>query len=68
MDADLQHPPEVLADLSSTPRESAGADIVCATRFARGGGSRDGLGAARDVISKSFTTFARRPFPRRLQA
>ncbi|HEV7688785.1 MAG TPA: glycosyltransferase family 2 protein, partial [Acidimicrobiia bacterium] len=28
---------------------------------------RDGLGAARDVISKSFTTFARRAFPHRLQ-
>src|SRR5438105_2380620 len=52
MDADLQHPPEVLADLFATG-ESAGADIVCATRNATGGG-RDGLGAARDVISKSF--------------
>ena len=31
MDADLQHPPEVLADLFATG-QSAGADIVCATR------------------------------------
>ena len=31
------------------------------------GGGRDGLGAARDVISKSFTVFARRAFPRRLR-
>ena len=65
MDADLQHPPEVVADLFATG-ESAGADIVCATRNVNGGG-RDGLGAARDVISKSFTTFARRVFPRRLR-
>jgi len=65
MDADLQHPPEVLADLFATG-ESAGADIVCATRNVSGGG-RDGLGAARDVISKSFTTFARRAFPLRLR-
>jgi glycosyltransferase involved in cell wall biosynthesis len=65
MDADLQHPPEVLADLFA--RGSAdGADIVCATRNV-GGGARDGLGAARDLISKSFTTFARRAFPRRLR-
>jgi dolichol-phosphate mannosyltransferase len=64
MDGDLQHPPEVLADLFATG-ESAGADIVCATRNVDGGG-RDGLGAARDVISKSFAGFARRAFPRRL--
>ena len=65
MDADLQHPPEVLAELHATAG-SAGADIVCATRNV-GGGARDGLGAARDVISKSFTTVARQAFPRRLR-
>jgi dolichol-phosphate mannosyltransferase len=65
MDADLQHPPEVLADLFTTAG-SAGADIVCATRNV-GGGRRDGLGAARDLISKSFTTVARQAFPRRLR-
>jgi glycosyltransferase involved in cell wall biosynthesis len=65
MDADLQHPPEVLADLLAAGR-SAGVDIVCATRNA-GGGGRDGFGAARDVISRSFTTFAQRAFPVRLR-
>jgi dolichol-phosphate mannosyltransferase len=65
MDADLQHPPEVLADLYATAR-SDGADIVCATRNGHGG-NRDGLGAARDLISRSFTAFARRAFPRRLR-
>ena len=65
MDADLQHPPEVLAELFATA-ESAGVDIVCASRNV-GGGGRDGLGAARDLISKSFTTFARQAFPRRLR-
>jgi dolichol-phosphate mannosyltransferase len=64
MDADLQHPPEMLADLFAATRSEC-ADIVCATRNV-GGGARDGLGAARDLISKSFTTFARRAFPRRL--
>jgi dolichol-phosphate mannosyltransferase len=64
MDADLQHPPEVVAELFATGE--AGVDIVCATRNVSDGG-RDGLGAARDVISKSFTTFARRAFPRRLR-
>lgn len=63
MDADLQHPPEVLAALLATG-ESGPADIVCATRNA--GGGRAGLNAARDLISKSFTAFARRAFPRRL--
>jgi len=65
MDADLQHPPEVLPELFATA-ESAGVDIVCASRNV-GGGGRDGLGAARDLISKSFTTFARQAFPRRLR-
>ena len=65
MDADLPHPPEVLADLFAAG-EAAPADIVCATRNVTGGG-RDGLGATRDLISKSFTTFARRAFPRRLR-
>jgi dolichol-phosphate mannosyltransferase len=65
MDADLQHPPEVLADLFAAT-ESDRADIVCASRNV-GGGGRDGLGAARDLISKSFTTVARQAFPRRLR-
>ncbi len=64
MDADLQHPPEVLADLLATG-ESAPADIVCATRNV--GGNRAGLNAARDLISRTFTAFARRVFPRRLR-
>jgi dolichol-phosphate mannosyltransferase len=65
MDADLQHPPEVLADLLAEG-ESACADIVCATRN-RCGGDRAGLGAARDVISRSFAASARRAVPRRLR-
>ncbi|HET9771476.1 MAG TPA: polyprenol monophosphomannose synthase [Acidimicrobiia bacterium] len=64
MDADLQHPPEVLADLLATG-EQGRADIVCATRNVDGG--RAGLNAARDLISRSFTACARRVFPRRLR-
>lgn len=64
MDADLQHPPELLAALYATAQRGA-ADVVCATRNV-GAGGRAGLGAARDLISKSCTSFARQAFPRRL--
>jgi dolichol-phosphate mannosyltransferase len=64
MDADLQHPPEVLVDLLATG-EAGPADLVCATRNVDGG--RAGLNAARDLISRSFSAVARRVFPRRLR-
>ena len=41
MDADLQHPPEVLAELYSTAGDRH-VDIVCATRNVAGG-DRAGL-------------------------
>jgi dolichol-phosphate mannosyltransferase len=40
MDADLQHPPEILTELLTTIRHS-GADIAIASRTAEGGGSRN---------------------------
>jgi dolichol-phosphate mannosyltransferase len=64
MDADLQHPPEVLADLHETARRRD-VDIVCATRNVDGG-DRAGLSGLRDVISRAFTGLARLAFPRRL--
>jgi len=49
MDADLQHPPEVIPKLL---REiDSGADMVIASRYARGG-SLQNWGATRRVISK----------------
>jgi dolichol-phosphate mannosyltransferase len=41
MDADLQHPPEVLPEIIAAGLRD-GADLVVGTRY-RGGGSRDGL-------------------------
>lgn len=49
MDADLQHPPEVLPDLLKAME--GGADIAFASRYVPGGGS-DGFAFSRQVISK----------------
>jgi dolichol-phosphate mannosyltransferase len=49
MDADLQHPPQVLADLLKAI--DAGADLVIASRYVKGGGC-EGWGLARRIISK----------------
>lgn len=49
MDADLQHPPEVIPDML---REiDSGADMVIASRYVKGG-SCQGWGATRRIISK----------------
>jgi len=49
MDADLQHPPEVIPDLL---REiDSGADMVIASRYTKGG-SCQGWGATRRIISR----------------
>jgi len=49
MDADLQHPPQVLADLLKAV--DAGADLVIASRYVKGGGC-EGWGLVRRIISK----------------
>jgi len=49
MDADLQHPPEVIADLLGTIE--SGADIVIASRYVKGGGMKE-WGLVRKIISK----------------
>ena len=49
MDADLQHPPEVLPDLLREVQN--GADIVIASRYIKGGACQ-GWGLARRIISK----------------
>src|SRR5256714_14953095 len=61
MDADLQHPPEAVADLF-TAGESAGADIVCAPPNVSGGGPGRPR-APPGVIPPSFTPLAPRGFP-----
>jgi dolichol-phosphate mannosyltransferase len=61
MDADLQHPPEVLRDMVRSARE--GADLVIASRYVEGG-SCEGWGLARRVISKGAIFLAHLLLPR----
>ena len=57
MDADLQHPPELLPVLLAEAEH--GADLVVASRYAPGG-SREGLGSAvRRMVSRGATDVAR---------
>ncbi|MFE5872293.1 glycosyltransferase [Streptomyces roseifaciens] len=66
MDADLQHPPELVPDLvEAGVRE--GADLVVASRY-RPGGSRAGLAGGRRVaVSRAATWLAKGAFPRLLR-
>jgi dolichol-phosphate mannosyltransferase len=57
MDADLQHPPEVLPSMLKAAEET-GADIVVASRYMKGGGT-EGWSAVRRLISWGATAIAR---------
>ncbi len=61
MDADLQHPPAVLRDMVRAARD--GADVVIASRYVAGG-SCEGWGLARRVISKGAIFLAHLLLPR----
>lgn len=65
MDADLQHPPELIPKLLRSALEGK-AEVVVASRYA-GSGEADGLGSLRLAASKLCTFVARFLFPRRLQ-
>jgi glycosyltransferase involved in cell wall biosynthesis len=65
MDADLQHPPELIPSLMHEAKQSD-ADLVLASRY-RGKGGRQGLGFAREAISRTFVALARLAFPLRLK-
>jgi dolichol-phosphate mannosyltransferase len=65
MDADLQHPPEMIAALLEEA-ESRDLDLVVASRYCDGA-SPGGLGWARAMASRSSTGVARLLFPRRLR-
>jgi dolichol-phosphate mannosyltransferase len=57
MDADLQHPPELVPVLLAEAER--GADLVVASRYAKGG-SREGLaGTSRRLVSRGATVVAR---------
>jgi dolichol-phosphate mannosyltransferase len=55
MDADLQHPPEVIPDLLQAIKD--GADIAVASRYIKGGGCQ-GWGLTRRIISKGAIVLA----------
>ena len=66
MDADLQHPPELVAALLEQA-ESRDLDVVVASRYCAEGNSGS-FGWARAMASRSTTTAARLLFPRRLRS
>jgi dolichol-phosphate mannosyltransferase len=55
MDADLQHPPEVIPDLLG--KTESGADIVIASRYVKGGGMKE-WGLTRKIISRGAIVLA----------
>lgn len=61
MDADLQHPPELLSRMYA--KISEGYDLVVASRYAEGG-SIDGLSLRRRIVSKGATSLAHVLLPR----
>jgi len=61
MDADLQHPPEMIPRLYRQAQKS-GADIVMGSRLAPGGDASS-LGFTRNVISHVFAWTTRLTFP-----
>jgi dolichol-phosphate mannosyltransferase len=65
MDADLQHPPELITTLLEQA-EARDLDLVVASRYCDSG-ERSGLGWARAIASRSSTTVARLLFPQRLR-
>ena len=66
IDADLQHPPAVLASLVERAQQQDAPDLVVGTRYAQGGAS--GLTGLRAVVSKSSNALARRSVPQPLQS
>jgi dolichol-phosphate mannosyltransferase len=64
MDADLQHPPEVLGRLVKTLQEK-GADLAIASRYVEGGGTSDWT-LTRRAISRSATHMAATVLPLKL--
>ncbi|MDF2045455.1 MULTISPECIES: glycosyltransferase family 2 protein [Microbacterium] len=65
MDGDLQHPPEVIADLLARA-EVGDAEVVVASRYVDGGTS-DGLAnAVRTMVSRASTLLTKAMFPKKL--
>ncbi|HET9050674.1 MAG TPA: glycosyltransferase family 2 protein, partial [Candidatus Dormibacteraeota bacterium] len=56
MDADLQHPPETIADMLAAA--NAGGDLVVASRYVPGGSTQGLDGAVRRLVSRAATRLA----------
>jgi dolichol-phosphate mannosyltransferase len=68
IDGDLQHPPELVAELWSRARQAGQeADVVVASRYCDEGSSQ-GLERGRTAISRTMTRLARWAFPGPLRA
>jgi glycosyltransferase involved in cell wall biosynthesis len=65
MDADLQHPPEVLPQMLEAAEQDT-ADLVVASRYC-GGGEAKSFGRLRSSVSQGSTQLARLLFPNRLR-
>src|SRR5215217_5508043 len=65
MDADLQHPPELLPRMLAATEEDS-VDLVVASRYC-GGGEANSFGRLRATISQGSTNIARAMFPNRLR-
>lgn len=66
MDADLQHPPELLPRLLAEA-ERSGSDLVVASRY-RDDGESNSFGLSRALISRGSTVAAKAIFPDRLRS
>ena len=66
MDADLQHPPEMVANLFVKTRWDD-LDLVVASRYSGGGESSGGLAVARRFVSRGLTNLARLAFAKPLR-
>jgi len=66
MDADLQHPPEIIGSLIDRALQT-GAHVVVGSRLARGGDASS-LGWRRSLTSRIFATSTRAAFPARLRS
>ncbi|HET9914817.1 MAG TPA: glycosyltransferase family 2 protein [Anaerolineales bacterium] len=66
MDADLQHPPEVIPQLLYQAKTS-GSDLIMGSRLAIGGDASS-LGVKRMFISQTFAWTTRLTFPQRLRS
>jgi len=67
MDADLQHPPELIIDMMATARASD-ADIVVASRYVEGGSDAGLSSGTRRIISKVSRGLVKTVFRRSLKS